>query len=124
MLGMATKDVGTATLVSSALIFCMLLWSGFLINPTTIPPALSWAKYGSLFHWGCNALYYNECGGTQFVMTMFGMQQQVDGSYLLESTFNLTREPLNHVFAALVTMTILYQAAATILAICLNKSSR
>ena len=60
LVGCFIKDNGTATLFSSAIILLFLLYSGFLVNPDTIPDEMTWFKELSFFYWGCTILFFNE----------------------------------------------------------------
>nr|XP_056711303.1 broad substrate specificity ATP-binding cassette transporter ABCG2-like [Euleptes europaea] len=55
-----------ANLLINICFVCMILFSGLLVNITTISPWLLWLKYFSITRYGLNALQINEFTGLKF----------------------------------------------------------
>lgn len=62
-ISIASKDVGSANLISTVLFLIMLLFGGFLLNIQSMPPNISWIRYLSIFNYAFEVLMTNELQG-------------------------------------------------------------
>ncbi|KAJ3410887.1 hypothetical protein HDV05_003105 [Chytridiales sp. JEL 0842] len=71
-IAIAITDVGTATLVAAIVILFKMMFAGFLINQSNMPPFLGWIQYLSLFRYSYEALVVNDLTDTQIVDNISG----------------------------------------------------
>ena len=87
-IGMAIPTTGTANLVASISVLFMLLFAGFLLNPTLLPTPVFWIQYLSLFKYAYEALSANDIVGLTITATVSGASIKIPGTLILQ-TFGL-----------------------------------
>lgn len=86
VIGILTRDSGSATMLSVLILLMSLLFSGLFINKETIPVGLLWIEKLSVFHYAYEALAVNEVNGLILKEKKFGLNIEVPGAVIL-STF-------------------------------------
>lgn len=103
-LGIVIKNGGVANLIGSLVMLFSLLFSGFLLNKNSIPPAVMWlqkvrAHYFlsslaispdtciqlSIFHYGFEGLIVNEVRPLSLIDHKYGLDIEVPGAAILSS---------------------------------------
>ena len=87
-IGITVKSTGTANLIASISILFMLLFAGFLLNPSRLPAPIFWVQYLSLFKYAYEALAVNDVVGLTITATISGSSFAIPGSIIL-TTFGL-----------------------------------
>ncbi|ORY44432.1 P-loop containing nucleoside triphosphate hydrolase protein [Rhizoclosmatium globosum] len=78
------SDIGTATLLGSIIILFKMLFAGFLINQSSIPPALSWIQYLSFFRYAYEAMIVNDLTDVQIHDNVSGSNITIPVSVVLD----------------------------------------
>jgi len=107
----ATVGVGAVAL--AFLLLQMCVFSGFLANSASLPPAVAWLRYLSLFNYGFEALLATELDGLSLDVALSGFAsvRGVDGAAFLATLDQRPgRVPLD--LAALAALTLALHAAA------------
>ncbi|KAI9005536.1 hypothetical protein DFJ74DRAFT_773818 [Hyaloraphidium curvatum] len=81
------QDPGTANLACSIFMLFSMLFGGFLINLATIPAALSWIQYLSIFRYATEALAVNEAADSMIVDNLEGISISIPASTILGKLF-------------------------------------
>jgi ABC-type multidrug transport system ATPase subunit/ABC-type multidrug transport system permease subunit len=96
------SDYGTASLVVAVCMLFQMLLGGLLINTNSIPPALSWIQWLSLFRYATEALAVNEAASSRIVDTLQGIPVDLPASSILGSLFGFDMDSFyRNVFALL-----------------------
>lgn len=85
MLSAAVNGVGMANLSATLVLLFSILFSGILLNETSLPPAISWLPWLSYIHHSFEALMINELGDLTIYITPPGqpIAYPTNGAYLL-----------------------------------------
>ncbi|KAJ3065020.1 hypothetical protein HDU98_011589 [Podochytrium sp. JEL0797] len=83
-LAIGVSDVGTATLLGAILILFKMLFAGFLINQSSIPPALSWIQYLSFFRYTYEAMVVNDLMNLEIHDSVNGANVTIPVSVVLD----------------------------------------
>ncbi|KAF2437099.1 hypothetical protein EJ08DRAFT_684671 [Tothia fuscella] len=84
-LGIVFKNGSVANLLGSLVMLFSLLFSGFLLNKNSIPPAVLWLQKLSIFHYGFEGLIVNEVRTLSLVDRKYGLDIEVPGAAILSS---------------------------------------
>lgn len=72
-----SPSAGVASLVQCMLQLVFLLFSGFLVNSASVPDAVAWIKYVSVYFYAFNAGITNEMQGMLFTFDVSGGEREL-----------------------------------------------
>lgn len=84
-IGVACKDVGVASLMSSLVMLFAMLFGGLLLNKDSLPRGMQWLKDLSFFHSAFEAMMVNEMVNLQLTENKYGLVIDVPGAIILSS---------------------------------------
>lgn len=83
--GIVCKEYGVANLIGSLVMLFSLLFAGFLLNHSTIPDAVLWLQWLSIFHYAFEAMIVNEVTPLTLIDKKYGLDITVPGAAILSS---------------------------------------
>ncbi|ODQ78705.1 hypothetical protein BABINDRAFT_38664 [Babjeviella inositovora NRRL Y-12698] len=89
IIGILVKDPGSSTMVGVLTLLFSLLFAGLFVNKSSIPVWIYWLQWGSVFHFGYEALTVNEVAGLVLREKKYGLSIEVPGATIL-STFGFS----------------------------------
>ena len=93
VIAVVSPTAGFAGLTTIVMLLIFLLFGGFLANAESLPPAIGWLQYLSIFYYGFEILFVNEVHGLNVQFDAAGMDLNVKGDLFLD-TFNFSEKDL------------------------------
>jgi len=120
-----TPSLSLGNLISILLMLFFMLFGGFLVNKTSMPPFIGWLKWTSFLCYSFELLMVNELTGLliDFSPAAYNISVMVEGDAFLEQ-FDMQPGRGNLDFGALIAMAALYLFLAYLALRFLNKEKR